>query len=72
MKTYTATLEDFERQSDGFEIILTIHDEVVTEAPDRAEFSAEKLSELLATNPPWAQELPLAAGGFECYRYRKA
>lgn len=55
----------------GFEIVLTIHDEVICEAPDEPEFSASKLSELLATVPPWAEGLPLAAAGFETYRYRK-
>jgi len=27
--------------------------------------------ELMATNPTWADGLPLAAAGFEAYRYRK-
>lgn len=55
----------------GFDIVLTVHDEVITEAPDAEEFSADRLSALLATNPPWAPDLPLAAGGFWGYRYRK-
>lgn len=55
----------------GFEIVLTVHDEVISEAPDTDEFTAEWLSQLLATNPPWAPDMPLAAGGFETYRYRK-
>lgn len=55
----------------GFEIVLTVHDEVITEAPDADEFGDARLSELLATNPPWAPDLPLAAGGFHGYRYRK-
>lgn len=55
----------------GYDIILTVHDEVVTEAPDTDEYSVEGLSALLATNPPWALDLPLAAGGFKDVRYRK-
>lgn len=55
----------------GFEIVLTVHDEVVTEAPDSPEFNAEDLASLLAANPPWAPGLPLAAAGFETYRYKK-
>lgn len=55
----------------GFDIVLTVHDEVITEAPDSAEFTAERLGALLAANPPWAPDMPLAAGGFEAYRYRK-
>lgn len=55
----------------GYSILLTVHDEVVTEAPDNQSFNVDHLSELLATNPPWADGLPLAAAGFEGYRYRK-
>lgn len=55
----------------GYEIVLTVHDEVVTEAPDNGEYSHEELSHILATNPPWAEDLPLAAGGFQGIRYRK-
>lgn len=55
----------------GYEIVLTVHDEDITEAPDSDEFNADHLSELLATNPDWAPDLPLAAAGFETYRYRK-
>ena len=55
----------------GYEIVLTVHDEVICEAPDNANFNHEHLSHLLATNPPWAEGMPLAAGGFEEYRYRK-
>ena len=55
----------------GYSIILTVHDEVICEAPDREEFNAKHLSALLAAGAPWSQGMPLAAGGFEGYRYRK-
>jgi DNA polymerase len=55
----------------GYEIVLTVHDEVICEAPDAPEFNAEHLARLLATAPAWAPDLPLAAAGFECHRYRK-
>jgi DNA polymerase len=58
-------------ESKGYAIVLTVHDEVITEAPDLPEFNAEGLGALLATVPPWAPGLPLAAGGFEAYRYKK-
>lgn len=58
-------------EESGYEIVLTVHDEDITEAPDTDEFNAEHLSELLARNPDWAPDLPLAAAGFETYRYRK-
>lgn len=55
----------------GYEIVLTVHDEVICEAPDSPEFNAKHLSSLLAAAPSWALDMPLAAGGFEDYRYRK-
>jgi len=66
----------FEREGDdapslGYEIILTVHDEVLCEAPDRPEFNAEHLAALLCAPPPWAPDMPLAAAGFEAYRYKK-
>src|SRR5574340_1243950 len=44
----------------GYEIVLTVHDELITEAPDSEEFNVEELSGILATNPEWALDLPLA------------
>lgn len=55
----------------GYQIVLSVHDELITEAPDSPEFNAEHLSSLMAANPAWADGLPLAAAGFEATRYRK-
>lgn len=55
----------------GYAIVLTVHDEVITEALDNDEYSHDTLSTLLASNPTWADGLPLNAGGFEAYHYRK-
>jgi DNA polymerase bacteriophage-type len=55
----------------GYEIVLTVHDEVICEAPDRSEFNSTHLSSLLAHNLQWAPDMPLAAAGFETDRYRK-
>ena len=55
----------------GYEIILTVHDEDITETPDLPEFNPEHLASLMATVPDWAPGLPLAAAGFEAYRYSK-
>ena len=55
----------------GYEIVLTVHDEVITEAPDTDEFNVDGLSKLLSAVKPWAVGMPLAAAGFETYRYRK-
>lgn len=55
----------------GYPVILTVHDELVTEPEDDERFSHEHLAGLLATVPPWAPGLPLSAAGFETDRYRK-
>jgi DNA polymerase len=55
----------------GYEIGLSIHDELITEAPDTDKFNDVHLSELISTVPDWADGLPLSAGGFTGYRYRK-
>lgn len=55
----------------GYEVVLTVHDELVTETPDSARYSCDELSAVMSYAPPWADGLPLAAAGFETYRYRK-
>jgi DNA polymerase len=55
----------------GYDIILDIHDEDLTEAPDTDDFNAEHLSSLIAAVPDWAEGLPLSAAGFDGYRYKK-
>lgn len=55
----------------GYQILLTVHDEDITEAPDTDDYSADHLAALMATNPSWCPDLPLAAAGFEAYRYKK-
>ena len=55
----------------GYAIVLHVHDEIIAEAPDTPEFNANHMAGLMAMVPPWADELPLAAAGFEANRYRK-
>lgn len=55
----------------GYEIVLTVHDEILSETPDTPAFSSDELARLMSTNPAWAGGLPLAAAGFETTRYRK-
>jgi DNA polymerase len=58
-------------EEERYSIRVRIHDELITYAPDGLLYGAEHLSKLLATAPAWALGLPLAAAGFEAYRYRK-
>jgi DNA polymerase len=55
----------------GYQIVLTVHDENLTETPDTDDYSADELAALMSTVPAWAPGLPLAAAGFETTRYRK-
>jgi DNA polymerase len=63
----------------GYDLILPVHDENVTETPDTPEYSSETLAKIMTMPPSWkpdgqdsyAPDLPLAAAGFEGYRYKK-
>lgn len=55
-------------EASGYEIVLTVHDEIVTETTTG---TAEGLSAIMSTNPPWAEGLPLSAAGFSALRYGK-
>jgi DNA polymerase len=58
-------------EAEMYEIVLTVHDEIICEAPEHEDWNHEHLAALMATVPPWAAGLPLAAAGFEATRYRK-
>lgn len=55
----------------GYRIVLPVHDELVAEVPNEVRFSAEELSSIMSQPISWAPGLPLAAAGFESFRYRK-
>lgn len=55
----------------GYAIALTVHDEIISEAPDEWPYNAKNLARWMALNPGWAEGLPLAAAGFQTYRYKK-
>ena len=55
----------------GYETVLTVHDELITETPDTDEFTVDGLAGCMVAVPDWAPGLPLAAAGFEAARYRK-
>lgn len=60
----------FRVEREGFEVILTVHDELLTETdPEnarRSEFNA-----LMAQTPKWAAGLPIAVSGWVGQRFRK-
>ena len=56
-------------ESAGYEIVLSIHDELVTEAP--VALDETLMCKILSTPPAWAPDIPLAATGFTSHRYKK-
>jgi len=55
----------------GYLITLSVHDELITECLDLPEYNSDHLSKMMSAPPSWAPDMPLAAAGFETYRYRK-
>lgn len=55
----------------GYGCILTVHDEIIAESPDDPAFTDKGLSQIMTSSSNWAEGLPLTAGGFTAYRYRK-
>lgn len=55
----------------GFNPILSVHDEAITEPDDVPEYDDKRLSKLAQKCSPWAAGLPLSAKGFTAKRYKK-
>jgi DNA polymerase bacteriophage-type len=54
----------------GYPVVLTVHDEILAEVPERSGDLEEFLS-TMAQAPAWARNCPLAVEGWEGDRYRK-
>jgi DNA polymerase len=54
-----------------YRVVLHVHDEILAEVPDTDRYTVEGLIGEMTKLPAWAEGLPLAAAGFETYRYRK-
>jgi len=58
--------------SDGLEITLTVHDEIVVEcASETTDATKHRVEEVMCTAPSWADGLPLAVEGSIMSRYGK-
>jgi DNA polymerase len=52
----------------GYPVVLTVHDEIVSEAADR---DIKEFQTLVETNPVWATGFPITAKAWTGPRYRK-
>jgi DNA polymerase len=55
----------------GYDLVLDVHDELVTEVDEDSELTADYLGELMCSDLGWNEGLPLAAAGDEMTRYHK-
>lgn len=61
-----------EAEAAGIAVLLTVHDELITEAPDHAgPAHLHALTQIMSTPPAWALDLPVGADGWHGHRYRK-
>ncbi len=57
-------------RSNVYELLLSVHDEVICEA-DEGVGDLREYEQLMAENPPWARDCPTSAVGWTGFRYKK-
>jgi DNA polymerase len=55
----------------GMPVVLTVHDELVTEVDEDSELGEADLKKIMEDTPSWARGLPIAAEPWEGFRYGK-
>ena len=58
-------------ESKRYDIIATIHDEILSEVPDESAWHLMEFESLMRAVPTWGQGCPIAVEGFVAERYRK-
>ena len=55
-------------EQEGFEIVLTVHDEIISEVENG---TVEKFKTIMEKPPTWGQDIPIQVEAYEATRYRK-
>lgn len=58
-------------KKNDYDCVMRVHDEPICEVPDNDNYTVDALCGFMTRDIPWTKGLPLAAGGFSAYRYRK-
>lgn len=58
-------------ENEGYEVVMTVHDEAIAEVPDTPEMNNEHMASIMTAPISWLPNFPLASDGFDTYRYRK-
>jgi DNA polymerase len=54
----------------NYQIVLSVHDELLAEGPKDAG-SVHEFETLMSSTPTWAKGCPVSAEGWSAFRYRK-
>ena len=57
-----------ELEKEGYNIVLTVHDEIISEVQDG---SIKRFKTIMENAPKWAKNLPITVEAYEAQRYRK-
>jgi DNA polymerase len=55
-------------EEEGYEIVLTVHDEIISEVEHG---TVERFKEVMEKPPTWGQDIPIQVEAYEATRYRK-
>ena len=55
----------------GYNIVMHVHDECVAEHLVDSSYCLDEFSKIMAVQPTWAPDMPIAVAGWEGERYRK-
>lgn len=58
-------------ESAHYTIVGSVHDEIITEVPDKPAWRIAEMQRIMVNKPLWAKGFPLVVEGWEGYYYRK-